>query len=340
MKKLLLFICLIYFAKSIFSTELIHNYYGNYKEVVRIVFVLRAQAHYTTLMDTDNKLLTINLSETKLNPSIFKLDFASSPLLQDINYEPIGNDLKISISTNIVYYAECFSLIEDVYKIVIDIYRQKEPTTIEQAKDYIIFYRKVGYHDRANALQRRINNNDFYDQITNTLITTPPPPPPQQQRTNTSSTPTTPNSQLPTPNSQLPTYTSDPFGYTRPNLNNLSLEIQNWIIEAFRIYDIFKELRTIIENAERTLRQYDASPTIDISFLETMIISHNSLTDAQIKIHEIRLHFLNLLNTKSPSSTQAIEYTERMINHILNVLDSYRIRVTDLQTEYARRINR
>ena len=337
-KKLLVFICLLMFVKPIFSRELIHNYYGDYKEVVRIVFVLRTQVHYTTMMDTDNKLLTISLSETRQNPSLFKLDFGSSPLLSGIEYEAIGSDLKISISTNIVYYAECFSLVEDVYKVVVDIYRQKEPTTIEQAREYINFYRKVGYHDRANALQRRINNNDFYNPIT-TQFPTPTP-----QRPTPTPQPPTPTPQPPTPTPQPPTPTpqfqNDPFGYVRPNLSGLSIDIQNWIIEAFRLYDIFKELRIIIENAERTLMQYDSSPTIDISFLETMSISHNSLSDAQIKIHEIRLHFINLINSKGSSSNQAIDYTERMINHILSILDSYRIRATDLQAEYARRINR
>jgi len=327
-KSFMLFLFLVY-TLTIFSIELIHNYYGDYKEVVRIVFVLRTQVHHTTLMDTDNKKIEIKISETRINPSLFKLNFESTSLLDDIIYETIGRDLTITINTNFVYYAECFTLVENVYKIVIDVFRQKEPTTMEQARDYVTFYRTVGYHDRANALQRRINNKEFithiYQQQPNYAQPTSTPPPISVQIEK---------------QADFGFSNDDLFNYTKPNINSLPVFMITWINDAFRIYDLFKEIRIILDKAENTLLLYDSQKTIDIGFLETMSISHNSLSDAHIKINEIKLAFQNLLNNKNFTPNEPTSYTEKMINHVLQATDMYRIKVTNIQNEYARRINR
>ncbi|MCL1827285.1 MAG: hypothetical protein FWG20_04500 [Candidatus Cloacimonetes bacterium] len=355
MKRLFLFLCVMVFAVTIFSNELIHNYYGDFHDVVRVVFVFRTQIHHNAMMDTDNKQIVLNFTGTKLNDSLFKLSFDDQWMFDDIRYEQEGNDLKVTMNMNVVYFAQCFTLTENVYKVVVDVYRQKEPTTVDQAKNYITFYRTVGYLSKANALQRRVNNNDFIVPITATQSTSsvpttpaeiPTPPPPPPTRNDPPSPPPTQTSQNVTPQMPQQTYSDasfrseNLFAYIKPNTTNLTISQVNWINEAFRYYDIFKEIRLIIENAESTLRLYDSQKTIDISFLEKMSLAHNSFSDAQIKLNEIKLTFSNLLNNKNFTSTDAIIYTDRMMNHVLSVAESYRLKIIELQTEYSKRINR
>jgi len=103
---------------------------------------------------------------------------------------------------------------------------------------------------------------------------------------------------------------------------------------------MFKNIHQILEQADRVLRLYDAQTVVDISFVETMSQSHNSLSSANIQLNEIRLQFENMREARNITQHSAVFYTERMIFHVLSVLNSYQTRTTNLQNEYNRRINR
>ena len=335
MKKSILIACFILFQLKLYSTQLIHAYFGDYREIVRLVFVLSTETHYSTFMDTDNRAIHIHINETRLSPSILPMDFSSTALIDRVEYEQVGRDLRATIFTNVVYYAEAFFHIDSHFKIVIDVYRQREPATLEQAMDYLHFFLTVGFLDRARALQRRIDNNDFLQPIAITRevatprVELPPPPPPL---------PPTPPVEMPR-DAVIPT-PENPLLYLKPDITFLTHAQQIWITEAFRIYDIFREIHNIIEQAERNLQLYDAQRTVDISFVETMSMSFNSLADANVKINEVRLQFGNLIERRTMTTHAAIVYTETMIGHIMRILSSYQVRVVNLQNEYNRRINR
>jgi len=335
MKNVLLLSIFVLFTISLSARELLHAYYGNYKEVMRVVFVLRSEVHYNTLLDTDNRNINIFINDAVLSPGFVDMDFSYNPLIKDITVEREGKGLRININTHIVYYAETFLYRERQgdrpFKIVVDIYRQKEPSTIEQAREYIIFYETVGYLDRANALRRRINRNDFYTTpapYTDYVAPTPtlPPPPVFTQQ---GPRPHDPN-----------LFLDNPLQYLKPDDTFLNDLQRNWVIEAFRLYDLFKHIHYTIEQAERTLRLYDTQSIVNISFIDSMSKSYNSLSSVNITINEIRLQFTNLLQREYFETTPAIDYTRAMIHHVLNTMDSYQQRATSVQEEYDKRINR
>ena len=331
MKKCFISICFLFMTLKLSSSELIHAYWGNYVEIVRIVFVLPTGVHYSTLMDTDNRVIHIQVNDTRLSSSILPIDFSTTPLIDRVSFEPSGRDLRISIFTNVVYYAESFFLREETFKIVVDVYRQREPSTLEQAHEYLNFYTTVGFHDRAARLQRRIQNNEFPSSVART--DTPSPPPIIQESTTTTQQQRT-IEPLETPSALR----DDVLMYMKPDVSMLNINLQNWVNEAFRVYEIFVALHIDLEQAERTLELYDSQRIIDISFIETMSLSANFLSDANIRINEIRLQFQNLLSRIPQSNEAPIRYTGDMIQHVLGVLDSYQSRVLYLQSEFERRV--
>jgi len=337
MKKVLLWLCFLVLASNLLSRQLMHAYYGNFKEVMRVVFVFRTDVHYNTLLDTDNRSISISVNNAALAAGFNEMDFTNNPLISGVQVETVGNNLRINISTHIVYYAETFFLKERheerPFKIVVDIFRQKEPSTIEMAREYIIFYDTVGYKDRADALRRRINRNDF--QTTPIYFNDTPPTPPVI--TQPSQIFTTPSGVRPYDESQM---LENPLLYLKPDDTFLTDLQRNWMNEAFRLYDLFKNIHQTIEQAERTLRLYDTQIVVNITFIDTMSKSYNSLSNINITINEIRLQFNNLLQRENFPTNPSIEYTRVMINHVLRMMDSYQKRANDVQAEYDKRINR
>jgi hypothetical protein len=292
-------------------------------------------------MDTDNRTIMINVPGAALSSTKLPLAFEGNSIIDDIRFDRVGNDVHIAILTHIVYYAETFNLREgdglQVYKVVVDIYRQREPSTVEQARNYITFYETVRYFDRAAALRRRWNLHDFrvtpptatIPILSPTPIVTPPPPPPPPP-------PMIPVTPLPDYNLML----DNPLQYLKPDVTMLSDVQRNWINEAFSIYDLFKNIHNIIEQAERTLRLYDTQRTVNISFVDSMSRSYNSLSHVNIQINELRLQFNNILHRRTFPSNSQVEYTTTMIHHVLRTMDSYQNTVNGLQIEYDSRINR
>jgi len=341
MKKTMLLICFILITATLSARELIHAYYGNYREVMRVVFVLRSEVHYNTFLDTDNRSISILINDAVLSPAFTDLDFSYNPLINDITIERTGNGLRINISTHIVYYAETFLYRERQgdrpFKIVVDVFRQKEPTTIAQAREYIIFYDTVGYKDRADALRRRIARNEFLDtEPSLTSIATPPiqtPPP-----INTGMLPVfTQHAPKPWDQSLM---LESVLLYLKPDDTFLNDAQRSWVNEGFRLYDLFKQIHYTIEQAERTLRLYDTQTIVNITFIDSMSKSYNSLSNVNIQINEIRLQFMNMLQREFFETAPPIEYTRTMIHHVLNTMDSYQKWATEVQTEYDKRINR
>ena len=340
MKRLIIFAFITLYIFSAYAREMVHAYFGNYVEIVRVVLVIRSEIHYNTLMDTDNRVIHIHMNDTRLDPSILPIDFDTTPLISHISYETIGRDLRVSIYTNVIYYAETFFHQEENFKIVLDIYRQREPQTLAQALEYLNFYWTVGFHDRAVRLQRRIDNGEFREFVhmpvetnRNLHTTQQLPPISTPQVVNTTPEPLFQNIELPS------TFrTVNVMLYMRPDVNSLNLTLQNWVNEAFRVYDMFTNLSTNLDLVERTLKLYDTQSILDMTFVEAMSMSSNILSDANIRINEIRLLLTNSWNRKPQSNVLPVKYTEEMVQHVLSILNSYHERVFNLQTEYELRI--
>lgn len=328
MKKILFFFCFNIIFISLFSNELIHAYYGDFKEVIRIVFVLKSETHYSTLMDTDNKMLYIHISNTQKSDSLLPLSFDNNFLVNQIQFESLDKDLKISIFTNIVYYAESFFLVDDHFKVVIDLFRQKEPSNLDMAKDYLNFYNTVGYSERARLIKNLINNNKFSEPF-------------YSDADNFVSTTITPEKKI-----EEPEYFSNrqrntaPFNYIKPDIAYLNQNQKAWINESFMLYESFKNIHLSIEKARENIYLYDSKKSVDIKFIESMSKSYNSLSDINIRINEIRLNLMSLKKNINFERNESIDYTQDMIDSILVVLTLYQNNVIDLQSEFNKRINR
>lgn len=336
MKRLILCVFLCFVCIKIYAAQLIHNYYGDFKEVVRIVFVLNNEVFYNTLMDTDNKALYISISDAQINPSLLTMNFDDQPLIDNVFIEKIGNDIKISILTSVVYYAESFFLIDSHFKIVLDIFRQREPSDLDSAKEYLKFFQTVGYRDRAAELQRRINRNDFIVPVNEDLM--------QSEEI----LPKTVESQVLRQEEKMPVIKetetpanrlADPLLYIRPDLSTSDKIQSEWINRAFSNYTIFKEIDDILKRSEATIIAYDNARTVEISFIEAMSRQYNSLSELNIRLNEVRLNLNTLIQRPVVNKNNAVNYTETMIRHILNVLPDYQTRIINVQQEYRKRLN-
>jgi hypothetical protein len=361
MKRILFVLLFFTVFLNIFSNELIHAYYGDYTDIVRLVFVLRSEVPYNILLDSDNRQVFVNLNNVVIATNKLDLIFERHPLISNIEYIQNEQNTRINIHTNVMYYAETFSMIDqgNIFKIVIDIYRQAEPISVEAAYEYIRFYEIVGYNKRAEALRKRIAKNDFPEPVIyyETFVTEPIYTPqiitipeiieqPQEPLVITpeiavvEQTIFNPslNSLPPVPPEKF--INENPLLYIKPDDVFLAESQRNWVNNAFRLYDYFKSLHHIIDDAEKTLMLYDTQKTVSISFIETMSRSYNSLSDVNINLNETKLNFNNLNDRINFPTNNSIEYTRIMIAHVLATIGSYQLQASRLQYEYDIRINR
>ena len=348
---------LVAIFSNISSRELLHYYHGDYNEIVRIVFVFRTTVQYNTMFDTDNRVIILNVNNARLNAGILRQKFEPQQLIDEISFDVVGNNIRVTIRTNVTYFAETFVHRErrpenDVFKIVIDVYRQRQPGTLAQAQQYLEFFDTVGFTDRATALRRRINSGAFggsgttgiasntgmpgttHPDVSRTVLTAPTPSQPI-----TPFTPTTPPAALP-PMPDQRFLSNDPLQYIRPDDMLLNDMQRNWVNEAFIVYNNFVNIYRVIDEAERTLRLYEEQRTVNVTFINSMSQTYNSLSASNIQINEIKLQFMNLNQRRNFQSNQTVEYTATMIAHVTRMLDSLQGVVNRLQMEFDVRINR
>jgi len=336
MKRIILYILLSLILCRVYANQLIHSYYGDYHDVVRIVFVIDEEPFYNTLMDTDNKTIYINISETKLDQHILPLDFTEYSLVNQVKTEKLQNDIKITILTNEIYYADTFYLNENQFKIVIDIYKAKDPQNLEMANNYVYFFQSVGFLDRANELQKRIDNNEFLPQ-SSPVITPHKANTPIQNINDPIQEKNEPNTHL--VNNTLQDIPKDPLLYIKPDISKLNANQNLWISNAFRVYEIFKEIDDLLKKAKASLTAYDKAKTVDISFIETMSSLFNNMSDSSIRLNQIKLELNSLSQNSIVSDNSAIIYTKQMINDITKIIPDYIKKVESLQSEYRNRIS-
>jgi hypothetical protein len=236
-----------------------------------------------------------------------------------VEYTRLGNNLNIAIYTGIVFFAEIFDLRYPNFRLVVDIYRQREPLHIEAARDYLFFFRSVGFTDRANEMQARIDRGEF------------PPAPTIAIREARPS--------VIIPDHALINPFIDIQVFEKPDISDLDPTSQTWITQAFYTYDIFVEFYELLVRAEQTLRYYETKRVIDLHFIEIISANLNFLNEANIRLNEIRLRFRNTVANRIDTSQHPIVLTNSMINHITGVLDDLEMRIRYLQMQYNLRIS-
>lgn len=327
-KKCLALFPLILILSSLYSNQLIHFYFKDYHEVTRLVFVFDQSVFYNVKMDTDSKLINIELTNCQKNLSMLPvLINQDNPLIENIFINQTKKNTNIQIRTKTNYYGESFQTHYDRFKLVIDVYRQEEPTSLSQAQKFLEFYETVAYTDKAIALKKRILNKDFgenSDLNQNTNI--------QSQNSETANN-TTPNPALQPDKTDLQ-LAEEFLNLTAPILNPKQLNY-NWIKTAYDIHAELKQmLKTELNSARIDLASYKKADKVDIHFLEVLSQQHNLIAKFPIKLNEIKVKTQDQLATTPKNKSKDVLGALDMLNKLQVYLPVYQKQVQDTIQDY------
>nr|HPM02856.1 hypothetical protein [Candidatus Cloacimonadota bacterium] len=313
-KKALIMTLFVLATYSLAAQQLMHFYYKDYQEISRLVFVFDSSLFFKVNMDTDNQFIDIELSHCKKLASMLPVQMNQNNLLIDhISISPKGKDLNIRINTKKNFYGEMFTIKNENFKLVLDIYNSEEPDNIESAKIYLDFYQKVSLFNRANAMKKRINKNDF----------------PKKQNKAITPISTKSNEMIPVepekdivdkePQALLPKikHSNDLFQLMMPAIAPTHPNYQ-WIKDAFEIHrDLRKIMMEDYETARLTLNQYREAIKVDVSFLEKLSAEHNQIAKHPVSLNAIKLRAEKQLNNAPSQKNAEVRYTLTMLNTLI-----------------------
>jgi len=151
MKKIIFF-CILIFASTLFSAQLKRYYYKDYGYITRIVFVFDKKPVWH-LQKKDNKIILIaekSYPSSRINKKIFN----KNRVIKEITFEQSEENIQINTSVSTGYYEKHFSLFDNGYKIVLDIFKSSKATTAEMHKSYAYFYKSIGLNKKALQHQK------------------------------------------------------------------------------------------------------------------------------------------------------------------------------------------
>ncbi len=305
-KKIALLCLLIIASQTLAAVKIIHSYYKDYDDIIRIVFVLDQKTYYKTMMDVDNHQINLELQNTTKLKNMLPLKISSeNKLIENVQFKQNKKEILINISCKSSYYAESFYLSGDRFKIVVDIYKNEIPENNEMVNNYLIFYEIVGFYDKAERLKRFIEKNPFKNQessIKTTVI-----------KQNVDNIPLVQDIQ-------------DLLAFKKPFLESDHLAY-DWNNEAFELFDeIVQIFQKKLPESRFIIQQYKNSPQVDIAFLEQMSFDYNQLNTYPIKLNTIKVRTESLLN--NTPQAQNVDYTSQMLRKLT-------LYIPDLQNEVS-----
>ncbi|KQC07376.1 MAG: hypothetical protein APR54_01045 [Candidatus Cloacimonas sp. SDB] len=158
MKKIVLLLLLIFNLYILNSLQLNKFYHKNYGIADRTVFVFDSNLSYS--IEKSDDVIKIIVKESSLHNSIKDLPLKDNPVLSCYAFSKFKNDLVISIhlnrkqSDNRDYGVEDFVLKDKTFKLVIDIFKYKEPLNRDEISSFIEFYNLVQLKEKANRYQK------------------------------------------------------------------------------------------------------------------------------------------------------------------------------------------
>ncbi|MCF7919551.1 MAG: hypothetical protein K9N06_06535 [Candidatus Cloacimonetes bacterium] len=153
MKKKLIILVFLAFSASMCANMLLNFYHANHGPVERLVFVFNEYPRYRLRDD----ILDVNLSflDCRRNPSIQTEVFEKKDVVSRITFVETDAFIGVLISSYDGYGLDHFILnTEDGYKLVMDVFRYREPPTATMARDYADFYDKVGLAEKSAHFNR------------------------------------------------------------------------------------------------------------------------------------------------------------------------------------------
>ncbi len=328
LKKTLIVLLFVIAVYSLSAQQLMHFYYKDYKEITRLVFVLDNSVFFKVNMDTDNRFIEVELSNCKrlasMLPPNINLD---NQLIEKISIMPNGRDLNIRINTKRTFYGEMFTVKNETFKLVFDIYTQEEPSCLESAQTYLDFYEKVSLFNRANALKKRIKKNEFKPGLTQ-----------QAYFSNEEADKPVPQKE-PEPLIPKITQSNDLFKLMTPPMSTSHPNYQ-WVKDSF---EILKELRKIMvedyEQARLTLNQYREANKVDVTFLEKLSTEHNLIARHPLTLNSVKIRAEKQLSSTPKEKNAEVRYTINMLNTLSASLPEFQKNMQNLIDEYQKTLN-
>jgi hypothetical protein len=162
MKKTLFLLILIFNLLILNASQLNKFYHKNYGIADRTVFVFNSNPSYS--IEKSDDVVKIIVKESSLHNSIKDLPVKNNPVLSCYAFSKFKNDLVISIhlnrkqTDNRDYGVEDFVLKDKTFKLVIDIFKYKEPLTRDEISSFIEFYNLVQLKEKATRYQKLLTD--------------------------------------------------------------------------------------------------------------------------------------------------------------------------------------
>lgn len=317
MKKGILLFILVLVFNALISAQLEQFYYRDYQEITRMVFVFDKPVYYNVNMDTDKKYIEIKLSDCISSKTLppFEIN-ADNILIQNLFFQSMKRDLNIRINTKITYFGETFTLRQEKFKLVVDVYKQEYPDSKETAEIFLNFYDTVSFFNRAKALRSKYA--DFAPKAQVAVINEAPAevivnPPVETVQVNN--------------NDNL-------FTYNMPSVSE-NHPAYSWIRQAFRLRD---ELNTSIarplNDADQIITEYQNSAKVEIPFLEKMSEHHNLLSKLLIQCNTLKFKCDEMIKNAPSKKDKDIEYTLSMLRLMSAKIPEYQKQVEYTVNKY------
>lgn len=142
----LIFFLTIYMVLS--ANVLLRFYHSNHGSVERLVFEFSDYPRYRIRED----IFDVNLSflDCGINPDVMTQDFEEQNVITRATFVKTDTFIGVLLNTFEGYGIEHFIIdSENGFKLVVDVFRYKDPPTVSMALNYAEFYQKVGYNDKA-----------------------------------------------------------------------------------------------------------------------------------------------------------------------------------------------
>ncbi|PID28764.1 MAG: hypothetical protein CSB55_03175 [Candidatus Cloacimonadota bacterium] len=147
-------LCLILSGINAVTLEKI--YHGDFGEVNRTVLVFDSKPNYKTIQQSENKKIIVRIKDCKRGNSVQQNTSFPGKVLKSLSLQKVAEDLSVHINTEKKYYLKTSYLTGKKYKLVLDIFNNKNPETLNEHLSYAKFYYTVGFLNKALKEYRKI----------------------------------------------------------------------------------------------------------------------------------------------------------------------------------------
>lgn len=152
MKKILLLICVLLVGLSLQAVELQDINSHAYGDITRLVLSLSRSVRYTILYSPEKQSLKITMKQTRATGDIQEPIQGLSPVIQSSKFSQIGNSLVLELTGTQKLHYEHFTLRENGYKIVLDLYPAAMEETLQGQTKLAYFYAETENYVKSQKL--------------------------------------------------------------------------------------------------------------------------------------------------------------------------------------------